>query len=229
MIKLSSILCEEIEKRKYPRTFHLPWSEGQSDDDKTHTIETVEKMFGNKEIVVTEKMDGENFSAYSDGTCHARSLDSGPHPSRSYVKAKLKEIGCLLPLGWRIMGENLYATHSIEYKELPDYFILFNIADQNNMALSWNEIEEWGELLEVPVVKVLWRGVWNAEDIKKLYPFKSFYGAKIPEGYVVRDAGRFPMDDFTNHVAKFVRKHHVQTDQHWMQKTVVPNIIKKPV
>jgi hypothetical protein len=42
---------------KYPRTPHLPWSESLDDDD--FVIEDVDALFEN-EIVMTEKMDGEN-------------------------------------------------------------------------------------------------------------------------------------------------------------------------
>jgi len=213
-------------KIKYPRTFHLFWSEGATDDDKTHDEEAVEHMFGGKQVVVTEKMDGENTTIYSTGECHARSLDSGNHPSRDYIKAKAREIGCMgVPEGWRLMGENVYAKHSIVYDLLPDYFVLFGVADENNIARPWDEVEEWAEMLDIPHVPVLWKGIWNTEKVMSLYPFKSKMNSKGEgEGYVVRDAGAFPMKDFTGHVAKFVRAKHVQPDaEHWMHQAVIPN------
>lgn len=215
-----------INKTKYPRTFHLPWSEGATDDDKTHTLEAVEDMFGGKEVVITEKADGENTTIYSDGTCHARSLDSGAHKSRDYVKAKAKELGCMgLPEGWRLMGENMFAQHSISYNKLPDFFVLFGVADDANTARSWEEVEDWAALLEIPHVPVLYKGPWQGEKtMRAMYPFNSHYGDTVAEGYVVRVAGSFPMDKFSEHVAKFVRLGHVQAgSEHWMHKPVVPN------
>jgi hypothetical protein len=41
---------------KYPRTWHLPWSESESSDD---VWLTDTKHFEGKEVVVTEKLDGE--------------------------------------------------------------------------------------------------------------------------------------------------------------------------
>lgn len=213
-------------KTKYPRTFHLPWSQGATDDDKTHTLAAVERMFAGREVVVTEKLDGENTTIYSTGECHARSVDSAAHPSRTYVARKAARIaGCgLLPHGWRILGENLYAKHSIAYDLLPDFFVVFGIAAAENIALSWDEVEEWTALLELPHVPVVWRGEWDAKKIAKLYPFKSaFSSTNVAEGYVVRDAGAFPMTSFDKHVAKFVRREHVQTATHWMHSAVVPN------
>ena len=62
-----------MESYKYPRTFHLPWSPGVASDDKV--IESLDAFVG-REVVVTEKMDGENSSLYSNGHIHARSMDS---------------------------------------------------------------------------------------------------------------------------------------------------------
>lgn len=212
--------------RKYPRTFHLPWSQGSTDDDKTHSFDDIERMFGGKEVVITEKMDGENTTIYSTGACHARSLDSGRHLSRDYVKSKAREIACVgFPDGWRIMGENLYAKHSIEYDLLPDYFVIFGVADEHNYARPWNEVEEWAYLLDVPHAPVVWRGVWDTKTVMSLYPFASMLSSQAPaEGYVVRTAGAFPMAEFDRHVAKFVRAGHVQPEStHWMHQKIVPN------
>jgi hypothetical protein len=35
------------------------------------------------------------------------------------------------------------------------------------------------------------------------------------EGVVIRNAGEFPVDEFSNNVCKWVRPNHVQTDEHW--------------
>jgi len=51
-----SVMTESVYK-KYPRTRHAPWSRTIGDDDKVHT--SMEQFHG-KEVVVTEKMDGEN-------------------------------------------------------------------------------------------------------------------------------------------------------------------------
>ncbi|MGC5412734.1 RNA ligase family protein, partial [Streptomyces sp. DT225] len=56
----------------YPRTPHLPWSPGATSDDVRMT--DLAALAGT-EVVVTEKLDGENTTLYADGL-HARSLDS---------------------------------------------------------------------------------------------------------------------------------------------------------
>lgn len=218
---------KKSERTKYPRTFHVAWSLGATDDDKTLTMEETESMFKGKQVVVTEKLDGENTSIYSDGTCHARSLDSGHHASRSVVKALAAEVGSKLPEGWRLLGENLYAKHSIEYTELSGYFVLFGVANKDNFAVSWYYVAKWAEELNIPLAPVIYQGIWDAKKIKALYPFNSKVGGSVAEGYVVRTEDAFWMKDFNKNVAKFVRANHVTTDKHWSQGTVVPNKLKR--
>ena len=72
-----------MNKIKYPRTLHLPWSEGMTNDDKM--LPSIE-IFEGKEVVVSLKLDGENSSIYSGGYTHARSLDSKFHISREWIR-----------------------------------------------------------------------------------------------------------------------------------------------
>ena len=123
---------------KYPRTYHLPWSPGATDDDRVLTDEELEANFVGRMVVVTEKMDGENTTMYND-YIHARSLDSASHPSREWVKNLHAQIQWQIPDGWRICGENLYASHTLHYAGLPSYFIVFSVWDENNICQSWDD------------------------------------------------------------------------------------------
>lgn len=194
---------------KYPRTFHLPWSEGKTHDDKT--LPDVSHFTG-REVVVTVKLDGENTSIYSDYT-HARSLDSSGHWSRSWIKAFQGEIGHNIPANWRICGENMTAVHSIEYTDLKSYFYGFSIWNEVNTCISWDDTLVFFELLGIEHVPILYRGVFDETVIRKLYTQEMY---DTCEGYVVRLADAFEYRDFNRSVAKFVRKDHVVcTDEHW--------------
>jgi hypothetical protein len=203
---------------KYPRTYHLPWSEEITTDDK---ILRDTSIFTNKTVVVTEKMDGENTTLYPN-YYHARSIDGKDHESRHWLKRLHSQIKYNIPEGWRICGENLYAKHSIYYNRLPSYFLVFGIYDQHNICLSWQETKAWCSLLELEYVPELYLGVWDESFIKTCYRSKSTCG-NTQEGYVVRIADEFHFNNFDKSVAKFVRKNHVQTDKHWMQTQVIPN------
>jgi hypothetical protein len=51
------------ERIKYPRTYHLPFSEALQSDDKL--IDSLDEI-GGREVVALLKMDGENTTLYND-------------------------------------------------------------------------------------------------------------------------------------------------------------------
>ncbi len=204
---------------KYSRTYHFDFSLGLTTDDKL--ISTLDN-FIDKEVVVTIKMDGENSSLYSD-FYHARSLDSSNHESRSWLKQFHSEISYLIPEGYRICGENMFAKHSIFYDNLESYFYCFNIWDENNNCLSWDETKEYCELLKLKLVDTVYEGKFDYNKIKEIYNNLDFN--KI-EGIVVRLKDSFSYKDFSTCVCKAVRSNHVQTDKHWMNQKIIKNLLK---
>lgn len=208
---------------KYPRTYHLPNSEGLTKDDKLIPLHDLRAM-QSKEVVVTEKMDGENTTITKDSTW-ARSLDSTHHVSRSWLKQFASTFQHEIPESYRLCGENLYAKHSIFYDSLPSYFLLFSVWD-GTRCLSWDDTEEWAKLLGIEIAPVLYRGEWNKEKIEACFSDKSLYGPE-QEGYVVRIADSFehsPGEPF-KWIAKWVRKDHVQANTHWMDTEITPNLL----
>jgi hypothetical protein len=186
-----------------------------TDDDLV--LDTTSAFIGS-EVVVTEKLDGENCTLYCD-FMHARSIQSRDHPSRHWLKAFHASICRSIPVGWRLCGENLFATHALRYENLEGYFYLFSVWNENNECLSWDETVAWARTLEVPTPKVLYRGLWNEQKMRNL-PIDT----TVSEGYVVRTAQGFAYSEFANHVAKWVRKEHVgDSDTHWMMRQVIPN------
>lgn len=198
----------------YPRTVHLPWSPGATTDDVR--ARDLAGLAGRR-VVVTEKMDGENTTLYRDGL-HARSLDSGHHPSRAWVKALHSRIAAQIPEGWRISGENLFAKHSIAYDELDGYFYGFSVWD-GDQCLDWTSTVEFFQNVGIPTPRVLWAGTFD----EKLIQQQVKLDLSRQEGYVVRTAEGFAYTEFPDRVAKWVRPSHVQTDTHWMHAEVVPN------
>jgi hypothetical protein len=206
--------------KKYPRTVHLPYSLGLSDDDVQNS--TDEHFYG-KEIIVTEKLDGENTTMYYNHI-HARSLDSKNHVSRDWVKSYWASLKHNIPESFRICGENLFAKHSIYYDNLETYFYVFGIYD-GDVCLSWEDTKEYCSLLGMKHVPELYSGVYDEEVIRKCFTGKSFLGGE-QEGFVVRLKDSFKIEDFSTCCNKFVREHHVTTDTHWMSQAVVPNKLK---
>lgn len=203
--------------KKYGRTYHLPWSPGATNDDKI--MHDVDRFFGaSDDKVVTEKMDGENTTIWSGGT-HARSPDGRHHPSRDWMKAYAAGISPQLDPVERIVGEYLYARHSIAYEALPTYFMGFAwIID--GAFQSWDDTVARFAQLGIQPVPVLARGDLSKADVEEL---THKLDLETQEGLVVRDAGAFHEDEMGVRMAKYVREGHVQTDTHWMHAQIVKN------
>jgi hypothetical protein len=206
---------------KYPRTPHLPWSPGATNDDRV--LSSVDHFEG-KEVVITEKMDGEAFSLYRN-YCHPRSTTYSPHPSRDWIRKFHAQIRREIPEGWRICGENCFAVHSLRYTNLDSYFFAFSIWTDQNIALSWAETVEYCELLGITPVRSLYEGIFKENYVRDT--FTRDLDFTVIEGYVVRLASSFAFKDFSSSIAKYVRAKHVQTDEHWMYQPVIPNALKE--
>ncbi|NRQ40693.1 RNA ligase family protein, partial [Nonomuraea sp. NN258] len=197
----------------YPRTPHLPWSPGVGDDD----VRAGDLSgFHGQLVVVTEKLDGENTTLYADGL-HARSLDSGHHPSRAWIKNLHGRIAAAIPPGRRVCGENLFARHSIAYDDLDSWFYGFSVWDGDH-CLDWDTTVAFLRRLGVPAPPVLWRGVFDERALRALR-----LDTRRQEGYVVRTLDGFSRREFAGRVAKWVRPAHVTTGTHWMHAPVVAN------
>lgn len=221
ILKQGNVLNQFQKHIKYPRTYHLPWSNLLKDD----RMLTDDSMFVGKRVILTLKMDGENTTMYNDHI-HARSLDSGSHPTRNWVKGLWSQISYLLDDNMRICGENLYAVHSMKYDDLKSYFMMFSMW-MDNKCLSWDETVEYSKILGLEMVPVLYDGIYNKEAIIKA--FKDHESEH--EGYVIRLADEFNYIDFRKSVAKFVRPEFRQalnnSHGHWISKKIETNNLKQ--
>lgn len=222
---------------KFSRTFHMPFSPGATSDDK---VLKFLDHFAGQEVVITEKMDGENTTITRVKT-HARSVDSKSHWSRERMKALQAELSYKLNLPQfadihRVCGENMVATHSIQYTELTSFFLCFAIWNRENICFSWDDMELLCDELGLTLAPLLARGKYlsnntilqpNGETISlsSLFTGTSKLGGE-QEGMVMRIAKEFSYEDYHKAVAKYVRPNHVTTDQHWMLQSPKENLLK---
>ena len=219
---------------KYPRTYHLPWSPGATSDDKRLQDGWFD-FYKGKEVVFTEKLDGEN-TAMTHYDVYARSHGA---PTRSPWSRNLWDpsdglywkIKQSIGLNETVYGENLYGEHSIHYDCLSDYWHMF-AANDGNVWYSWDDVAEFAKMLNVPHVPLLHHCVLHQEGevkeiIDELMKHTSFYGLCGREGIVMRVVDSFRIDEFPNYVCKYVRANHVQTDEHWTKNWKKAELIKK--
>lgn len=210
---------------KYPRTLHMPFSRGVSSDDKMLSYDKLYELYSGKQVLITEKLDGECTTLYKDYS-HARSLDSNHHPSRDWVKRFHSEIAHNIPEGWRVCGENVFAKHSISYDNLDSYFYGFSIWDENNNCLSTDETEEWFQLLGIVHAPILSYCILYGNWVDGIQDLAEVVVENGREGIVMRNRESFHYNDFKHNVVKYVRENHVQTSDHWAHQTVIPNKLK---
>lgn len=211
-----------MDRKKYPRTYHLPFSPGLQSDDKV--IQSTSQFEG-EEVVVLLKMDGENTTLYHDNYMHARSIDSKTNWTRDVAKTIHSVIQHDIPEGYRLCCENVYAKHSIYYPDgyLDGYLYLLSVWNEKNECLSWDDTILYADLLDLPTPKEFYRGVFDEKVLKEI---AKGLDHSIEEGFVVRTTKRFNYENFSECVTKYVREGHVQTEQHWL-KSAIPNGVPK--
>jgi len=203
---------------KMPSMKHLPWSEEDARQQKWLNESETEEMFEGNEVVMLEKLDGANACLTKDKV-YARS-HSGEATGEQWdmlKKMHAEELSGKIPRETAVFGEWLYAKHSIKYDSLENYFVVFGIYSKHDQNwYSWDLVEWVTENhLPLPSAPVMKRGKWSEDEFKKSPEGTSEYG-DTREGYVIRNAERFPFDKLDENMAKCVRENHIQTEElHW--------------
>ena len=116
----------------------------------------------------------------------------------------------------------------MRYRRLDHHFFVFAVRD-GEQWLSWEEVKFYAALIDLPTVPELARLPTPTNRTafeREVQGRVSGPGAFDPvdahsgkpatmEGIVSRDAASFSEDAFPHRVFKWVRKGHVQTDEHW--------------
>lgn len=207
----------------------MPGSPGLTKDDKV--MQDMKFLEVVNSIVITEKMDGENTTIYSDGKMHARSIDGRHHNSRDWVKSLAANLCSMSGTNssvsngfwnkqWRVCGENLYAKHSIHYTNLKSYFYMYNIWE-GDFCLDWEYTKRFATVNYLTLAPVLYEGPYDPLIIKALAASMR----DDQEGFVVRSYNNIHISDWDKLVGKWVRPNHVQTNKHWKSERMVKNEI----
>ena len=211
---------------KYGRTYHFPFSPGTTSDDRIQH-DYWQCISAIPSLMHTEKLDGENNCLSRYGVFARSHVAPTTSPwtesLRRYWQLVKHDLGNL-----EIFLENLYAVHSIAYKNLDHHFYVFAVREHDRW-LSWEETSFYAAMLDLPTVPVIQQlqtplvkadfesdilnivkgpGSFNAHDAATGTPVTM-------EGIVTRNAAGFPVHAFAENVFKYVRKGHVKTDVHW--------------
>lgn len=216
---------------KFVRTRHLLSLGSATRDDLIMNDSERSEFFG-KEVWAEEKVDGANMGISIKN--NKLVTQNRSHYVTSSYHSQFKKLDYWIQNHtgdlWDILegeryilyGEWLYATHSIHYTWLPNWFIAFDMKDRYlDTFVSRTVLEEKLKGTTIPIVPVLFRGVIkNEQELKKLVTTKSnFYDGPV-EGLYVR---WFNEKTKTVERGKVVRSNFQSGNKHWSSGSVTPN------
>lgn len=139
-----------IRSRKYARSLHAKISLGTTSDDRFMPDGYLSFFANLKQLVLTEKLDGQNNCFNKQGVFARSHTAPSQHPWDKPLRDRWELIKNDLH-DLEIFGENMYGIHSIAYSELESYFYVFAIREKDTW-LSWEAVKFYAALLDFPTV-----------------------------------------------------------------------------
>src|ERR1700719_1925605 len=148
---------------KFPATPHIAWlADASIREDKLLTAAESEDLLAGR-IVVEEKIDGANLGLSFDSKGTIRFQNRGNwlgeklpgqwQSLRRWAGRHLSELREVLPQNHILFGEWCYAVHSIRYDCLPDWFLGFDVYD-NELHRFWSTRRRDALLTEAGIGKI---------------------------------------------------------------------------
>lgn len=138
------------ESRKYCRSLHAQISLGTTSDDRFMPDGYIESFAKMENLVLTEKLDGQNNCLNKYGVFARSHTSPSIHPWDKPLIERWQTIKNDLN-DLEIFGENMYGIHSIAYADLESYFYVFAVREHDRW-LSWEEVKFYANLLDFPTV-----------------------------------------------------------------------------
>ena len=220
---------------RFPHTPHIAWlGEGTPRDDKVLSPKEVAAILAS-EVVVEEKLDGANLGLSLSSGGELRAQNRGqylvePHTGQftrlpAWVAQQAEALRVVLKPPLILFGEWCAARHSLEYTELPDWFLLIDVYDRD-AARFWstprrNALAKVTGLATVPRV---FHGRTTVAALEQLVATtSSCYRSGALEGLVVRRESA----EWCEARAKLVRSEFSQAiDTHWRKRSIEWNRIR---
>lgn len=163
------------ESRKYGRSLHAQISLGTTSDDRFMPNGYVKAFADMDQLVLTEKLDGQNNCFNKHGVFARSHTATSEHPWDKPMRERWELIKNDLN-DLEIFGENMYGIHSIAYEQLESYYYVFAVREGDRW-LSWEEVKFYAAMLDFPTVPEL--------QIK--VPLEGFYHDGASENKVLDD------------------------------------------
>ena len=218
---------------RFPHTPHIAWlAKGTPRDDKVLSVQEARKLLS-ASVVVEEKLDGANLGFSLDAHGRMQAQNRGQYLQAPFAGQFVRLPDWLARVGDRValallgladtpvilFGEWCAARHSLDYDNLPDWFLLFDVYDKTR-GRFWsvgrrNELAQTYGFATVPCL-LKWRVSLDQLKIT-LKETPSHYRSGSMEGVVIRQDS----DDWCEARAKLVRPDFTQAiEEHWSRRRV---------
>ena len=119
-----------------------------------------------------------------------------------------------------LFGEWMYAKHSIEYNNLPDYFMAFDLYNKRERVFyNRHVLEQKLEGTQIQIVRIMYQGLIDKKQLLELIEQPSEYTNSRVEGvYLKVFEGKY-----VKYRSKLVRNDFLAGNQHWSKREVQPN------
>eukprot|EP01033_Poteriospumella_lacustris_P000920 gene920-662_t len=186
---------------KFPRTAHALNLGAATRDDKVLPLSDLNHWINQRcRLLIEEKVDGANIGFHIRGSDHriigqnrSHYISSHYHPQFApldkWIAKHTEDLWELLEPDRTILyGEWLYATHSVYYDALPDYFIAYDLYDVvTKTFLPREELAVRLARTKLQQVPLIYEGVVESQEhLRALVNGTSEYGAPKREGIVIR-------------------------------------------
>lgn len=206
---------------KFPRTYHLPYSPGKTSDDKAHSVAHIETNFLGKLLYITEKLDGE-CQYWDNASYHLRSESSTGDYLRSRSKSKWASIAYKIPSHIGLYIEDISNEHSIRYVNKDNPFYLIAAFDKESKHLfSYEYLEQLACAYTLQVIPLLGKQFISSytdleESVVTTTSNSSTLGGDLEGVVLYPKLDNVLISGWSDNTAKWVRKDHVKTTEHWI-------------
>jgi ATP-dependent RNA circularization protein (DNA/RNA ligase family) len=220
---------------RFPHTPHLAWlGKGEPRDDKVLSQVEAEAFLAGP-VFLEEKVDGANLGVSVNRDGILRAQNRGQYLARPFTGqfARLNdwlamhEEALFDALGESLIlfGEWVAAVHSLEYPDLPDYFLVFDVYDRHEKKF-WNTSrrDAMVERLGLHRIHEIGRGDYRLGAIKQLLlSSTSTYRHGACEGVYLRQED----NNWLIARAKLVHPDFVQNiGEHWRSRPLRWNVVR---
>lgn len=221
---------------KFPSTGHLFADNAVlGRQDKIIPVE-ISQLFYAYPVVLEEKVDGANigFSLSEEGNILVQNrgsyIDHNTHPQFKPLNRWIEDHGNhlfdLLVEDRVLFGEWCYATHSLAYDKLPDWFLAFDIYERRSGKFLSRKIRH-EYLKNMDICEVPYLGEEQVDQrklLKILETRKSELHSGLMEGIYLRLESE---EGYLMHRSKVVRPGFVQNiNRHWSRNQFTTNLLK---